>query len=43
MRDPAVLRSSDPGHESFGNVKKAAYLACGKPKKDVYSTCEHSL
>ena len=28
--------------QSCGSVKQAAYLACGKPQKDVYSTCQHS-
>ena len=30
-----LLPLSDPGHKKFGNVKQAACLVCGKPKKDV--------
>ena len=36
-----LLRSSDPGHKSFKNMKQAALLVCGKPKKDVYGTFQH--
>ena len=43
MRDPAVLRSSDPGHEEkFWKSEKSSIFSRGKPKKDLYSTCQHS-
>ena len=28
--------------KSFGSMKQAACLVCGRPQKDVYSTCQHS-